>query len=89
MEQEGQKGQGAFTPGPWEAARRLGRTNRVISTDGKANDGFLIASAHGPDQEANAHLMAASPTMFEFIERKAAEGDVEARGIVEAIHASR
>ncbi|NYD88794.1 hypothetical protein HD841_000563 [Sphingomonas melonis] len=38
---------------------------------------------------ANARLIAASPTMFSYIERKAAAGDHEARNIMEEIHATR
>lgn len=38
-------------------------------------------------QEANARLIAAAPTMREYIERKAEDGDAEARAILETIDA--
>lgn len=41
------------------------------------------------EEEANARLIAASPTMYDFISRRAAEGDAEARKIMEAVDASR
>lgn len=46
-------------------------------------DGSQFAEA-----EANAALIAASPTMHEYIERKANEGDQEAQRILEEIDAS-
>jgi hypothetical protein len=38
---------------------------------------------------ANAALIAASPALYDFAAKKAAEGDAEAAALVEAIHASR
>jgi hypothetical protein len=40
-------------------------------------------------QIANARLIAASPTMFDYVKRRADEGDAEAISIVENINAAR
>lgn len=39
-------------------------------------------------QEANARLIAAAPTMYDFIEQRAAQGDQEAIQILGGIHAN-
>lgn len=41
-----------------------------------------------PNYEANARLIAASPTMYEYVAKRAAGGDTEAATIMEEIHAS-
>lgn len=46
-----------------------------------------LSAAINAEIEANAHLIAASPTMYDYIARKAAEGDEEAKRVVETIHA--
>lgn len=38
---------------------------------------------------ANARLIAASPTMYDYVQKRADAGDVEAVAILEGIHASR
>lgn len=43
----------------------------------------------GDNAEANAHLIAASPTLAEYVRRKADEGCAEATSIMESIYASR
>jgi hypothetical protein len=71
----------------------VGRGGRVICT-------IAIAPGFDPDSAkdakefaycaelgANARLIAASPTMAEYIQRKADEGDEEAARIMETIHA--
>lgn len=49
-------------------------------------DDWLISKA---EYQANANLIAASPTMAEYIQRKADEGDEEAARIMELVHARR
>lgn len=70
-------------------------TKEELPGDIHDSDGLSIISAvwHNDSTAglyctpANARLIAASPTMREYIERKAADGDVEARKILEAIDA--
>jgi hypothetical protein len=82
------------TKGPWTADRRgaQGVANyTVIGTP--ANFHTEIARVYHGDRfangEANARLIAAAPTMREYIARRAADGDAAARSILEAIDAGR
>ena len=59
------------TPGPWE----------VKDWALKGGDGSFDFGQN----DANARLIAASPTMFDFILRKAYDGDEDARRIVGGI----
>lgn len=49
-----------------------------------------VSYAAEPDcpLEAYARLIAASPTLFEYVQRRAEEGDSEARALVESVHAT-
>jgi hypothetical protein len=71
---------GKHTPGPWWVAGK--GTIRAGDTD-------WIGGVHFRNREANARLIAASPTMAEYIQRKADAGDHEASAIMETIHAAR
>lgn len=87
METKRTSGDWAIEPeNGWNAARNCEVI--VIGTD----DEFIceVLSNHEiePDDIANARLIAASPTMFSYIQRKAAEGDVEAAQIMEAVYAN-
>ena len=68
-----------FTPGPWCLSKQ---SIRIIKKDFSAigsDDGFLIASSMGRDDsgfyasdseaDANAHLIAAAPDLYEALER--------------------
>jgi hypothetical protein len=80
----------AFTPGPWEWDCGVvppdgpGRYADIYVDSGE----LIIASFNNeiPEGHANARLIAAAPTMAGYIARKAAEGDAEAAGIMEAVH---
>ena len=84
---------GTHTPGPWSF------DYGTVPPDGPGTyadiyvDGGDTIIAHFNNQivegRATARLIAASPTMYDFISRRAAEGDAEARKIMEAIDASR
>ena len=91
-----------FTPGPWrldcsngerlvlsplEATDEMGETYPVPVCD-LMRGGFVVDDL-GYSLDANARLIAASPTMAEYIQRKAAEGDEEAARIMELVHAGR
>lgn len=48
-----------------------------------------VAAREAQETRANARLIAASPTMYEYIERRAEAGDSDAAAILEAINAGR
>ena len=53
-----------FTPGPWLfSSYKSG--NSVIVTDGKE---FDVATVNYPNRDANAHLIAAAPELYEALE---------------------
>lgn len=75
------------TPGPWTATGGYAPTV-------KAGDTLLCVPSARADSiggrqldelQANAHLIAACPTMYEFIAQKAREGDERAKEIIAAI----
>ena len=76
------------TPGPWE-------WNHVPSVFIKNDDGEELELAHvDPNNDiwlevafANARLMAQSPIMYEYIAKKASEGDLDAQAILSKINA--
>lgn len=82
------------TPGPWKVEKEL--TSRsgawLIAMDaGDRGRGIAIAEtvpATGKEM-ANARLIAASPTMFDYIIARSALGDAEASAILESINAAR
>lgn len=78
----------AFTRGPWHIAK-TGKPSKSVHAGSEliatvrcfpqvgTGDGLSPTYAKG-----NAHLIAAAPTMLEYIERKAQEGDTEAAAIM-------
>ena len=71
------------TPGPWSynensANRVLGSENQVVA----ATYGGIVGE---PEQVANTRLIASVPTMYDYLTRKASEGDDGARQILAAI----
>ncbi|MCW1431357.1 hypothetical protein [Novosphingobium sp. JCM 18896] len=68
MEQEGQKGQGAFTPGPWEVAEPSYGWDHfaaIVTKDGLVATCHLAALSRDYEQsKADAHLIAAAPDML-------------------------
>jgi len=77
------------TPGPWAV-----RYDYVVQAP-SFDDGRLVPVAQpygvnsdGTDLFANARLIAAAPTMYAYIEQRAAEGDEEAITILGGIHAN-
>lgn len=65
------------TKGPWainterfEDDRLQGSTHVESANEhGWANDGWIICACDGPDQGANAHLIAAAPELYEALEK--------------------
>ena len=90
--------QAQHTPGPWELVHVPSSINDdnsqtiehwKVEGDGWEiyNTAFMPVSRE--EREANARLIAAAPTMYEFIASSASNGCAEARKIMEAINAGR
>ena len=81
----------AHTPGPWSIP---GQPDKICA-EGFTRNGAAkaIATAHTPswmagsEPWANAHLIAAAPTMADYVKRKADDGCEEAASIWEQINA--
>lgn len=82
------------TPGPWAwygptRGEGLTFTHEAHVGPGEGNDACgPIAAVSGDDDEeavANARLIAACPTMYEFIRKEAQEGDADAAAIIATI----
>lgn len=90
----------AHTPGPWlhdtnghpgpdvraASGRAVAATWMVCKNVPKTTEGF---QARQDEDRANARLIAAAPTMYEYIALSASNGCAEARKIMEAINAGR
>ena len=82
------------TPGPWAVVG-----NRTKYVEARLISGLIQEVAacgptmadegYGQQQEANARLIAAAPTMHEYIAKRADAGDNEAKQILESINAGR
>jgi hypothetical protein len=76
------------TPGPW-----ITNDLSIEAEDRNAGPHTWVATCDSrgvndrQDDEANAKLIAACPTMYGFISEKASAGDAEAKKILESIHA--
>ena len=79
----------AHTPGPW--AYRPSNNGHFIAGTGE-NSGYLAEVRQcrsKQDIRADARLIAAAPTMYEYVASSASNGCAEARKIMEAINAGR
>jgi hypothetical protein len=56
-----------FTKGKWLRTISPNGCNHV-KCDGRRNNGYIIASTCGSDEVANAHLIAAAPEMYKFLD---------------------
>ena len=65
------------TPGPWKASSKMEGIH--ILTAGGVDFAAIEALVPNAEGEANARLMAASPSMVQDSQRKALEGDTEAK----------
>lgn len=81
------------TPGPWSFVAETDASNMLHSVYGadEGGDGGLLVARCDQNGEHtdDARLIAASPTMAAYIQRKADEGDEEAVRIMETVHAGR
>ena len=73
------------TPGPW--AMREGATHVTVTN--ARGDAVFHDDKRIPGVMADARLIAAVPTMYEYIASSASNGCAEARKIMEAINAGR
>lgn len=76
----------AHTPGPWRAKKATvrGEVNEWYVTDdeGVAVIASCVIDTAGEPSEANARLIAAAPTMYEYIASSASNGCAEARAAI-------
>ena len=84
------------TPGPWYVGSGTYEGRNIYSTASVTDgEGFtyqpVVATAEDEVAcwDANARLIAAAPTMYEYIASSASNGCAEARKIMEAINAGR
>lgn len=75
------------TPRPWKVAGPSAKGYLVVQ--GAEGNGVALILMESSDEEADARLIAAAPTMYEYIASSASNGCAEARKIMEAINASR
>lgn len=76
-----------YTPGPWIAGDDEDSDYYLVGPhDG---DGIVYQPVVKLHSEANARLIAAAPTMYEYVASSASNGCAEARKIMEAINAGR
>lgn len=85
------------TPGPWEVSHgghgsphgfvidEYFVLNRTVADD-VAIAADIVDPATQMPSEANARLIAAAPTMYDFVQHAADHGDANAKAILEAIH---
>ena len=73
-----------WTPGPWKVGGPTGFVNQI-----SIEPAIGIVYGAGQEVAANARLIAAAPTMYEYIASSASNGCAEARKIMEAINAGR
>ena len=75
------------TQRPWQVAGPSAKGYLVVQ--GAKGDGVALILMDSDDEEADARLIVAAPTMYEYIASSASNGCAEARKIMEAINASR
>ena len=68
----------SFTPGPWAAYDAGSKHRTLISSNCEdyaptKNGGVFVAVAQGPDNRANARLIAAAPDLYAALEEVTAE----------------
>lgn len=73
-----------FTSGPWEVCGD-GVNVFAPETDTSITDVVHPCTTPIEEQEANARLIAISPRMYEYLEKQARDGDLEAQRIIEEV----
>ena len=69
----------AHTPGPWLLWDYPDPQQAIMGGGG------FVAQTVGGNDEANARLIAAAPTMYSYIEQRASNGDIEAAEIMQSV----
>lgn len=67
----------SHTPGPWSYQER--NPTRVTGPNGETIAGVYGGFVGSEQQLANARLIASAPAMYEYVARRASEGDEEAQ----------
>lgn len=79
----------SFTPGPWEKQmlkEAYGDHHFAIDTSSEFVMSFIAPVGMSVEEaEANAHLIAASPTMYAYIKKQAEKGCEDAKKIISSI----
>ena len=70
------------TPGPWEISRNWQGDLGIVGNRSKI---CALPRRKEVPNEANARLIAACPTMYDYILKKSEEGDAEAQSIIAAL----
>lgn len=82
-----------FTPGPWTVSKRNdSEAPYSVISGAELGRAYAIAMCpryRGADWADDARLIAAAPTMHEYITKRADAGDSEAKQILESINAGR
>lgn len=74
------------TPGPWRVVDVPGEASHIVNVDNFT----IVRQGYVSDMDtANARLIAAAPTMHDYIAKRAAAGDEEAGKILGGINGSR
>lgn len=78
------------TPGPWIILLSPKWETRYIQQENKTGSAAIIAtipssSRSDDEQDANMRLIAASPTMYDYIYKQARSGDIEAQAILKTL----
>ena len=73
------------TPGPWSYEKSHPNAGSYATIRGADGEALCHIGLVMPADEHDARLIAASPTMYEYVRRKADEGDRYAAAIIAAI----
>ncbi len=71
------------TPGPWQYNPQS--ANRVLGPGGQTVAATYGGRLDDEEQVANTRLIASAPVMYDYVEKKALEGDHEAQTIVAGV----
>ena len=77
-----------FTPGPWRVNTDYGQLGDVTSRNGQPvayAQAILGDTRTHERRKANAHLIAAAPTLFEYVNKCAMNGCKEAEYIIKGV----
>jgi hypothetical protein len=79
------------TPGPWEVETGHPEHDLILANDGReiiAEVWVRFGDGKGEDQ-ANARLIASSPTLYAYALRQADAGDVDAQKMLDSLNLSK